>query len=211
MNNNLRGILFQLTEGLGSIPRRGAGNLISALHKDDFSRLRRLGVWVGACDVFMEVMIRPKSAQLCSLLWAVHHGQVPIPEPLPAGRVSLARDSSWPTGFLYAAGYRPAGGLVLRIDIAERLVGAIEEKMGRAGSPLTSDILNLAGCTEDHISGVLSAIGFKLVKEGEGAPYIRRHKSNRSPKAKRKAKANKRLNKVDLNSPFAKLQDLALS
>ena len=210
LNGNVRGILFQLTEGLGAFPRRTADTLIGALRKEDFSRLRGLGIWVGARDVYMEAMIRPKAAQVCSLLWAIHNGRAPIPNPLPAGRVSVEADEQWPPGFLYAAGYRPAGTLVLRIDIAERLIVAIDAKMSRTGAVLSPEILNLAGCGEDQIAGVLDAIGYKLAKDGE-ALRIRRLKSNPAPKAKRKAAKTKHPAQVDPNSPFAKLQDLALN
>ncbi|MBT5840380.1 MAG: hypothetical protein HOH80_15395, partial [Rhodospirillaceae bacterium] len=110
----------------------------------------------------------------------------------------------------YAAGYRPAGTLVLRIDIAERLIVAIDAKMSRTGAVLSPEILNLAGCGEDQIAGVLDAIGYKLAKDGE-ALRIRRLKSNPAPKAKRKAAKTKHPAQVDPNSPFAKLQDLALN
>jgi ATP-dependent RNA helicase SUPV3L1/SUV3 len=210
LNGNVRGILYQLSEGLGAFPRRAATTLISGLAKEDYSRLRRLGVWVGGRNVFMEAMIRPKAAQLCSLLWAIHHGHAPIPKPLPAGRVSLEADADWPFGFLYAAGYRPAGKLVLRIDIGERLIAAIDAKMTHAGAPLSPDLLNLAGCTEDQIAGVLDALGYRLANV-DGALRIERPKTKPPAKGKRKANKRKRPVNVDPNSPFAKLQDLALN
>ncbi len=99
---------------------------------------------------------------------------------------------------------------MLRIDIAERLIVAIDAKISRAGAALSPEILNLAGCGEDQIADVLDAIGYKLAKDGD-VLRIRRLKSNASPKAKRKAAKAKRPAQVDPNSPFAKLQDLALN
>jgi hypothetical protein len=82
--------------------------------------------------------------------------------------------------------------------------------MSRGGANLSPDILNLAGCGEDQIAGVLDAIGYRLAKDGD-ALRIRRLKSNPAPNAKRKAAKPKRRAQVDPNSPFAKLQDLALN
>ena len=208
VNGNVRGILYQLVEGLGAFPRRDAKNLIAGLAKEDYSRLRGLGVWIGRQDVFMEAMIRPKAAHLSALLWAIHHGHAPIPNPPPAGRVSIAADPDWPRGFLYAAGYRPAGARALRIDIAERLITAIDEKMTDGAAPLSAALLNLAGCTGDEMAGIIDAIGYRLRKDGE-ARFIERRQGRAAAKGARKAKKQRQQVKVDPNSPFAKLKDLA--
>jgi hypothetical protein len=75
---------------------------------------------------------------------------------------------------------------------------------------MSPDLLNLAGCTEDQIAGVLDALGYRLANV-DGALRIERPKTKPPAKGKRKANKRKRPVNVDPNSPFAKLQDLALN
>ncbi|NQV55651.1 MAG: hypothetical protein HQ503_07310 [Rhodospirillales bacterium] len=212
LSGKLRGIVFQLAEGLGAVPRSNMETLVAGLGREDFSSLRRLGIWVGKRDIYFDAMIRPKPARLCALLWAIHYGLAPIPDTPPEGRVSVRDDPKWPPGFLYAAGYRKAGPLALRLDIAERLMVSMEGMCKSGSQDLGPELLNLAGCTISEFEGVATALGFRFRRDGDKATIQRRqHKSPHRKKAAKKRKADKaRARPVDPNSPFAKLKDLVL-
>jgi ATP-dependent RNA helicase SUPV3L1/SUV3 len=178
-----RGLVYQLVENLGTVPRETVAPLVARFHKADFSALRRLGIWVGRRDVYFPDLLRPKPAALAALLWAVHQGLRPVPEVPPAGRTSIALDPALPDGFLRAAGYRAAGPRAARMDIVERLAVAV--KGGTA--PTDPSLANLLGSSQADAEAVVKAL----------APAERRRHRRGRPS-------------VAPDSPFAKLKDLAI-
>ena len=77
-----RGLLYQLTESLGLMPRRAGAAQIRGLRKTDRKALGALGLRLGRESVFLPELLDPGPARLGALLGAVHR-QRPLPE-LPA-------------------------------------------------------------------------------------------------------------------------------
>ena len=183
LTGSARGLVYQLVEGLGTVPRDTVAPLVARLQKSDFSALRRLGIWVGRRDVYFPDLLKPKPAAFSALLWAVEQGAIPVPALPPAGRTSIAFDAVLPAGFLRAVGYRAAGPRAVRMDIVERVVELV-----RGGTPASDpSIANLLGCSQAEAEAVVAAL----------APTARRrHRGGRV--------------RVSPDSPFAKLKDLAI-
>src|SRR3546814_11554937 len=58
-----RGLLFQLVEALGTLPRRPLAAQIDALTKADRKALAELGVRLGAASLFMPKLQNPRSEE----------------------------------------------------------------------------------------------------------------------------------------------------
>ncbi|MDH5773225.1 MAG: hypothetical protein OEY84_08825, partial [Rhodospirillaceae bacterium] len=217
-----RGLVFRLGESLGALPRFEADNEIKGLEREDRRALRKLGIKIGRHLLYIPALLRPAQVELSVLLWAIHAGETPLPPP-PAGRVSLRRESHQPEGWLRAAGFRPAGALFVRADILERISELAWNKIAKGPFEANEEFLSLLGCGNDDIGGVMRAVGFVPDKNGK---YVLKSKGkgkgagkgkNKSKQAKkptdkkppRKTKpADKQ--KIDPNSPFAKLKQLKL-
>ncbi|WIM10967.1 helicase-related protein [Enhydrobacter sp.] len=116
-----RGIVFQLCENLGVLPRRPIEQQLAELGDEDRRALARLGVRMGVYSLYFPSMLKPVPIRLRAGLWMVAHGRDTIP-PLPAeGRTStdLPRDAE--RDFYAAIGYLPLGGHAIRADMVERL------------------------------------------------------------------------------------------
>ncbi len=199
-----RGLVFQLCEALGSLPRRRAASQVEALGRDGRKALRKLGVRLGRESVFMPALIKPRAVEMRGLLWAVKEGLGDSAVPAP-GRVSVPLADGVPHRFYEAVGYRPLGPRALRVDIVERLAERAW-KLSRAG-PFAAgpELLSLAGCGPEEISGVLAALGYRA-KSADGevryAPApLRRRKGNQ----RRAREAAGR----EAESPFSRLRNLA--
>ncbi|HEV7545050.1 MAG TPA: helicase-related protein, partial [Reyranella sp.] len=84
-----RGIVFQLCEGLGVLPRRPIEQQLGELGEDDRKALARLGVRVGVYSLYFPSMLKPVPIRLRAGLWMIAHNRETIP-PLPAeGRTSM--------------------------------------------------------------------------------------------------------------------------
>ena len=214
LNGAVRGLVFQLSESLGALPRHEADAEIKSLEREDRQSLRKLGVRIGRQLIYIPALLRPAAVQLSVLLWAVHDNVEPLAPP-PAGRVSFKREKHEPEGWLRAAGFRQAGNLYVRADMLERMSELAWKRIEEAkGSFIANeDFLALAGCRVDELPPILQSLGFVPAKEeGKWSPKRRGHK-NPKPAAQKKSApkpAAVRPVKIDPDSPFAILQGLKL-
>jgi ATP-dependent RNA helicase SUPV3L1/SUV3 len=103
-------------------------------------------------------------------LWALSH-DIPTP-PLPApGLVSIPADGAmalqWPEGFAQIMGWVPAGPVLLRLDVAERVAGDLGYLTRRAPAPMPPEVLGRFGIRGEQLGAVLAGLGFRLM---EAAP-----------------------------------------
>jgi ATP-dependent RNA helicase SUPV3L1/SUV3 len=116
-----RGIVFQLCEHLGILPRRPIEQQMAELSEDDRKALAKLGVRVGVFSLYFPSMLKPVPIRLRAGLWMVAHSRDSIP-PLPAeGRTSMDLPQGAERDFYGAIGYVPLGGHAIRADMVERL------------------------------------------------------------------------------------------
>lgn len=188
-----RGLVFQLRESLGALPRHEAEAEIKALEREDRQALRKLGIRIGRHLVYIPALLRPAQVELSVLLWAVHAGEAPLAPP-PPGRVSLKKESHQPEGWLRAAGFRPAGSLFVRADMLERISELAWKKLElqKGAFEAGEDFLSLAGCAPQDIGPILKSLGFVADAKGKFQPHNWRRrppKAQARPKTKPKTEA----------------------
>jgi ATP-dependent RNA helicase SUPV3L1/SUV3 len=116
-----RGIIFQLCESLGVLPRRPIEPQLAELREEDRKALARLGVRVGVFSLYFPTMLKPVPIRLRAGLWMIAKGRDTIP-PLPAeGRTSIDLPRDAEREFYAAIGYLPLGNHAIRADMVERL------------------------------------------------------------------------------------------
>jgi ATP-dependent RNA helicase SUPV3L1/SUV3 len=116
-----RGIIFQLCEGLGVLPRRPIEQQLAELGEEDRKALARLGVRVGVYSLYFPSMLKPVPIRLRAGLWMIARNRETIP-PLPAeGRTSMDLPRDAEREFYATIGYLPLGDHAIRADMVERL------------------------------------------------------------------------------------------
>lgn len=116
-----RGIVFQLCESLGVLPRRPIEDQLAQLAEEDRKALARLGVRVGVYSIYFPSMLKPVPIRLRAGLWMIAKNCDAIP-PLPAeGRTSMDLPRDAERDFYAAIGYLPLGDHAIRADMVERL------------------------------------------------------------------------------------------
>ena len=152
----LRALLIRLAESGGMMARATSG--LEKLDKRQRDALRRLGVKVGALDLFHPALLRRAPLRLwCDL----GGGKGPVAETMPP--VLPAREST-PRSTLLPLGYRAAGEHWLRLDFAEALLreahGRRVERGGRAFG-LDPGAALAAGLATAGYARLLRAAGFR--------------------------------------------------
>jgi ATP-dependent RNA helicase SUPV3L1/SUV3 len=185
-----RGLAFQLAEALGAIERHNTAlphDVRGAAHA-----LRAFGVRVGWQSVYLPRLIKPASAALSALLWAIHARLDRIPPPPQPGLTSFALNKNdefeVPDGFLAAAFYRRLGSRAVRLDILERMETVLADaaKAKKNADEVITVLVSLLGCSNADAFTLLNQLGWRRqmrpVKDGEPAPVWERAKHARSQK-----------------------------
>ena len=179
-----RGVAFQIVENFGILRRENVAEDIRALDQQARGELRKFGVRFGAYNIYLPLLLKPASADLLLLLWALKHGAsvnvdpANLPEPPRQGLTSVPLDKDLPEAFYMAAGFQACGSRAIRIDMLERLADQIRPlaswrptadsseappgAVGKGGFKIQPEMLSIIGCSSEEMGSVLFALGFRM-------------------------------------------------
>ncbi|HEY8017294.1 MAG TPA: disulfide oxidoreductase, partial [Dongiaceae bacterium] len=198
-----RGVLFQLIEALGLLPRR---ELSAQLPLADTKALGALGLRLGRESVWFPALA--SSGSLAGLLWCIHAGRAPTPLP-PRRPPSLLRDPALPAEFYHAVGYRLAGSLAIRADALERLSQSARRLASQGPFLPVEALRQLVQCEAAALPAVIAALGYRSAEEeGELRFHAPDRKAGGAKGAKRRGRRGPRPQQQQPDSPFAALRDL---
>jgi ATP-dependent RNA helicase SUPV3L1/SUV3 len=129
---------------------------LAALDKADRYALHRLGVRLGALDLFAPGLLRPSAQRWRAALLAVRSGQ-PMPR-LPDASAARLDGSADPRGAALA--FRRLGTEWLRIDLADRLATFAHQARAAGGDPVDAPLVTSLGLGEDSLKRLMAEIGF---------------------------------------------------
>jgi ATP-dependent RNA helicase SUPV3L1/SUV3 len=158
----LRGIMHRLGEGTGVLPPE------SVSHEQRLG-LKKLGVEAGRFALFMPAVLKPGGARLRALLWGVSHDRNPPPLPAP-GLVSAPMPGNWGPDFALEMGWLPAEGLLIRLDIVERLVKELHYLLRKHPILLPPNLGSRMGLKPEQLAPVMHQLGFRIMPAGEPHP-----------------------------------------
>ncbi|WP_448579750.1 helicase-related protein [Thermaurantiacus sp.] len=199
LSQQARGLVVQLTENMGVLPRASIDPLLAATSKEDRQRMKAAGVRLGVIHVFIPAALKPEVTRWRLALWAVHNRIAHMPPaPLP-GRVSMPVDPSAPPGFYAVAGYWMVAGLAVRVDMVDRTARAVHaqrlaERAGDRAIKPDPALASALGLTQAEFGRLMRALGFRTMDTGFSFSGRRR-----APKARAMPAAE---------TPFSKLHDL---
>jgi ATP-dependent RNA helicase SUPV3L1/SUV3 len=216
LNGAARGLLFQLVESLGLVPRRVVAPQVRGLAKADRRALAGLGLRLGRESVFLPELMRSGPARLRALLHAVHAKRA-LPALPPPGVLAFAPEAPLDDALCRALGYRrfENGGraVALRADALERLAHEAYRLSEQGFFTLTPRLKRLTGCAEAELETILAALRYQVRRDDGGLSFGRAQaRKKRGAGAAKARKGRVRPGTAGLgreaDSPFAKLRDL---
>ena len=163
----VRALLAALAEAGGVIGRRGLEPVLDAIDRATRATIARFGVRLGTLDIFLLALIRPEPARWRVALLAAQEGAAMPPLP-PIGAVSVATpaDPAICAAFI-AAGFRPLGAQMLRVDQVERLArNAHDMRSGRAAFAPDPGLATSLGLASPSFAQLMLALGFRQAEAG---------------------------------------------
>ncbi len=159
----LRGILVQLAERGGVLDRSTTDDTLATLDRAQRQFLQRLGITIGALDMFLPVLLKPEPTRLRLALAAVRTGEVMPPLPLP-GLGLLDKPAAPLADAARLAGYRRFGDQMLRIDLVERIARAAHDARGKDRTSVLDPAMAVSlGIGSATFTRIMRSIGFQPV------------------------------------------------
>jgi ATP-dependent RNA helicase SUPV3L1/SUV3 len=152
----LRGILHRLGEAAGLMAAEPVDPKLRTL-------LKQRGVLAGRFALLLPQLLKPRAAALRALLLAIWH-RLPTPELPAPGLVSADYPPrGWTAPMALALGWLPAGPVMLRLDIAERLAGELHYAIRRHPVALPVTLGSRLSVKPEHLAAALHALGFRII------------------------------------------------
>jgi len=215
-----RGLAFQLTESLGTLPRRALGTQIAALSRGDRKALAALGVRLGRVSVYLPALNAQRAVRLRALLWSVHHGLPAATMGLATGLapatglpsvLALADVVDWlaeagvpaangtsprelAAGYCQAIGFRPMGrsALAVRADALERLAREAYKLAAQGPFTASAALRKASGCGDDELAVILPELGFEPDPAAGQLSFLPPAAGRRGKRRRGKAKSARR-------------------
>ena len=161
----LRAVLAMLVDEGGILPREAVAKPLEALERGQRRVLARLGIRIGALDLFMPAVLKPEAMRWRAALRGGAAG-APMPALPPPDAVVLPSVGNMDAARL---GYRIAGPQLVRVDMADRLASAAHEARAAGKAELVDPaLITSLGLQPEALARLMRDVGFRA--EGRAAP-----------------------------------------
>ncbi len=154
----LRAVASAIEEAGGILPRLPMRLALDAVDPDERKRLRKIGIMIGALDLFDIRLLKPEPARWRRILAGIRGTVITAPRD---GATVLARGSD---GATLEAGFRPLGLQAVRVDLIERIARAAHDsRTGRAPFAPDPALATSIGLEPASIERLMAELGFKAL------------------------------------------------
>jgi ATP-dependent RNA helicase SUPV3L1/SUV3 len=157
----------------GIAPRGAAAGPLTALDKEQRRAVTRMGIRIGALDLYMPAALKPEAMRWRAALRAAASG-LAMPKLPPESSVVLPAPAD--RGFLVRLGFRAAGPQLIRVDMAERIAAHAHEKRN-----VDADLVTSLGLQSETVARLMRDIGFQPGGEGWVRSGRRRRPAEKAP------------------------------
>jgi ATP-dependent RNA helicase SUPV3L1/SUV3 len=158
-------LLALLVDEGGIIPREAAASALAGLDREQRRSVTRLGIRIGALDLFMPAVLKPEAMRWRAAFRAAAAG-VPMFELPPESSVVVPTPPD--RALLTRLGFRAAGPQMIRVDMADRIARrAHEARAAGEGEAVDAALITSLGLEPAALTRLMRDIGFRV---GEGEP-----------------------------------------
>lgn len=182
----LRGLVYQLEQGLGVTSRRALGELLGGLSPAHRAELREQGVVFGKRYVFCSRAFDGQQAALRCALSRLFFDRELADVKLDQRTTLVRLSGPVPARAFLAAGFAVVGRFAIRIDALELLMRQLN-RSAKSGRPLSPEKISdvLPGEVPSQVANqVVRALGYRTRPNGRVVTRGRRDKGRRRPKSK---------------------------
>ena len=193
----LRALIFQIYENNGVLKRRNVENTVKLISKDERKELWKMGIKLGRYHIYLPKMLKPKAVKLRITLWKLFN-QISSRDKIPQSGLNFLIDKKFNKKFLLLCGFENFKDFFVRVDILEKLFMSILNKTNNRKFKVSSEMMNLLGCSKENFYKLMELMNYKKGKEIDTYIFFGDLKDRKNIKIK------------NISSPFKKLLNLNL-
>jgi len=190
----LRALSFQLYENNGVLKRKNINEIIKLISKEERKKLWSMGIKIGRYHIFLPKMLKPKAVILRTMLWKIYKN-VTSHVNIPKFGLNFVINENFNEQFLLLCGFERFKNFFIRIDILEKLFINIMEKSIDRKFKISSDMMNLLGCSKENFYELIDLMNYKKSKEIDTYYFAGEREKNK----------RRLIEKKDETNPFSKL------
>jgi ATP-dependent RNA helicase SUPV3L1/SUV3 len=193
-NQYLRALSFQLYENNGVLKRKEIEEIIKLISKEERKKIWNMGIKIGRYHIFLPKMLKPKAVTLRTMLWRIYNN-ISFEVNIPKFGLNFVVNENFDEKFLLLCGFERFKNYFIRIDILEKLFISIIEKTVNRKFKVSSEMMNLLGCSKENFFKLLVLMNYKKSKEVDTYHFAGEYKKNKE----------RIIIKKEKTSPFSKL------
>jgi ATP-dependent RNA helicase SUPV3L1/SUV3 len=193
-NQYLRALSFQLYENNGVLKRKNIDEIIKLIPKEERRKLWNMGIKIGRYHIYLPKMLKPKAVMLRTMLWKTYNN-ISSSTNMPKFGLNFVVNENFNEKFLLLCGFEKFQDYFVRIDILEKLFINIIEKSVERKFKISSEMMNLLGCSKENFYKLMDLMNYKRSKEIDTYYFAGENRKNKEKKFAKKDKTN----------PFSKL------
>ena len=193
-NQYLRALSFQLYENNGVLKRKNIDEIIKLIPKEERRKLWNMGIKIGRYHIYLPKMLKPKAVMLRTMLWKTYNN-ISSSTNMPKFGLNFVVNENFNEKFLLLCGFEKFQDYFVRIDILEKLFINIIEKSVERKFKISSEMMNLLGCSKENFYKLMDLMNYKRSKEINTYYFAGENRKNKEKKFAKKDKTN----------PFSKL------
>ena len=163
-NQYLRALVFQIYENNGVMKRSKIENIIGLVTKEERKKLWGMGIKLGRYHIYLPKMLKPKAVNLRVNLWKLFHNISPNNQ-IPKSGLNFLVNDNYNKKFLLLCGFENFKDFFVRVDILEKLFISILDKTKNRKFTITSDMMNLLGCSKENFYKLMDLMNYKKDKD----------------------------------------------
>ena len=191
----LRALIFQIYENNGILKRRNVENTVKLISKDERKELWKMGIKLGRYHIYLPKMLKPKAVKLRITLWKLFN-KISSSDKIPQSGLNFLIDKKFNKKFLLLCGFENFKDFFVRVDILEKLFMSILNKTNNRKFKVSSEMMNLLGCSKENFYKLMELMNYKKGKEIDTYIFFGDLKNKKNIKIK------------NISSPFKKLLNL---
>ena len=193
----LRALIFQIYENNGILKRRNVENTVKLISKDERKELWKMGIKLGRYHIYLPKMLKPKAVKLRITLWKLFN-KISSSDKIPQSGLNFLIDKKFNKKFLLLCGFENFKDFFVRVDILEKLFMSILNKTNNRKFKVSSEMMNLLGCSKENFYKLMELMNYKKGKEIDTYIFFGDLKNKKNIKIK------------NISSPLKKLLNLNL-
>jgi len=127
----LRGLFYQLEEGLGTVLAEATAPLVETLGESERRTLEGLGLVFGRHASYVRALLKPKALERRLLLWRAHTGERALGAWKSPTHPSFPIAERSPPPELLALGFVALGPRAVRVDVVEKMLAVPRDSPSR--------------------------------------------------------------------------------